>query len=232
MPQCGVEITSNDPALLTFLSKYPQNALWSVIENQGTYYLISPNFQGLAIPNEVWQFADELLFTFNGILRLKFKYANLSRGAKVSIFDANGQLISGSATKSVGLRLHLSAGESYFQDAEGKDLSSIDIWLKAQKDSSVEEALQYYSNPHNWFNLYKTYEIIKKDTNRAGEKGIIPKGVFYGWTKGRHENFEWSANKFRHSSLGYHSKPGIVFMSLQEADDFVSELLFLWLKSK
>ena len=143
-------------------------------------------------------------------------------------------MIGASVSTAVSTRFRLSGGEPHFQDAEAKNLSSIDIWLKAQKDSVVAEALQHYSNQHNWFNLYKVYETIEKDTNRREGKRETPRGSLDKWTSGRKWDFKESANKHRHSSLGYHPKVGITitYMSLQEADEFVSDLLFLWLQSK
>ena len=235
MAQWGVELASNDPALLSFLAKYGKELSWSVVEVEGKYYLLSTNFQGLTSPEDVSQNADNLLFLLNGIVKLKFKYAHLNRAASVVSFDDHGHIIRTTTPRDVPTRINVSAGEPYFQNAEAQHLSSMDIWLRAQNNSTVEEALQYYSNQHNWFNLYKVYETIKKDTTRLEEKRAIPRGSFDKWTRGRKVDFEYSANKARHSSLGYHPpKAGvrIVYMSLQEADEFVMDIFFLWLQSK
>src|SRR5437899_98327 len=129
MSRCGIELTSNDPALLSFLVKYPANPFWSVIEVEDKYYLISPNFQHLSSPQEVWQVADNVLFILNSIMKLKFKSASLERGSTIAYFDENDQVIGRTGTRSIPMTSSLSAGESYYQDADVQHPSSIDIWL-------------------------------------------------------------------------------------------------------
>ena len=166
MSRSGIEITSNDPALLSFLVKYPANPSWSVIEVEGKHFLLSPDFQGLSSPQEVWQAADNLLFVLNGIMKLKFKSTSLERGSTVAYFDENNEIISRTGTRSIPMRVSLSAGESYYQDADAQQTSVIDIWQKAQNNDAVLEALQHYSNQLNWFNLYKVYEVIEHDVGK------------------------------------------------------------------
>jgi hypothetical protein len=234
MAQWGIELTSNDTALLSFLVQYRKEPSWSVVEFGGKYYLLSSSFQGLTSPDEVRQKADNLLFPLNGIMILKFKYAHLDKAGNVIYLDDNGQLIQ--TTKSINMsgRINVSAGVTYYQSTDAQQLSSMDIWLKAQSNPTVWEALQHYANPHNWFNLYKVYEVIKKDTTRLERNRTISRGTFDKLAGGRRFDFEESANKERHSSLGYHPKPGITitYMSLQEAEEFVRGLLLLWLQSK
>jgi hypothetical protein len=201
MSRCGIELTSNDPALLSFLVKYPASPSWDVIEVEEKHYLISPNFQSLTSPQEVWQAADNLLFVLNGIMKLKFKSAILGRGSTVAYFDENDQLIRATGSRDISTRLSLSGGEPYYQVADAQHPSSIDIWLKAQNSSVVLEALQHYSNQLNWFNLYKVYEVIKKDTTRLERNQTISRGTFDKLAGGRRFDFEESANKERHHHL-------------------------------
>lgn len=165
MEQYAIEVTSNDPALLSYLSTRSEKSSWSVTEVEGTYYLISLAFQRLVTSEEIRQVADDLLFVLNGIMKLKFKHAHLIRGTKVAYFDNNGQLVSVAVAKTVTFRAHISVGESYFQSMDVSSLSSMDIWLKAQNDALVDEALRHYANEHNWFNLYKVFELIEHDVD-------------------------------------------------------------------
>jgi hypothetical protein len=128
MSRCGIELTSNDPELLSFLVKYPANPSWSVIEVEGNRYLVSQRFQGLPA-HDVWQAADNLLFVLNSIIKLKCKSGNLARGSTVAFFDENDQIVSRTASRSVTARVSLSSGESYYQDADAKQLSILEIWL-------------------------------------------------------------------------------------------------------
>ncbi len=234
MARWGIELTSNDPALLSFLVQYRKEPSWSVVEVGGKYYLLSSSFQGLTSPEEVRQKADDLLFPLNGIMILKFKSVHLDKAGNIIYLDDHNQIIRTTTSRSIPARVSISAGETFYQSTDTQQLSSMDIWLKAQSNPTVWEALQHYANPHNWFNLYKVYEVIKKDTTRLERNRTISRGTFDKLAGGRRFDFEESANKERHSSLGYHPKPGITitYMSLQEAEEFVSGLLLLWLQSK
>lgn len=234
MTQWCVRITSNDSALLSFLVKYRKDPSWNFVEFEGSYYLLSSSFQRLTLPEEVSQRADTLLFLLNGILKLKFTSAHLGKVGDVVLLDDHGNIICTTVSRSISARVSLSAGEMFYQSTDAQQLSSIDIWLKAQNNPTIEEALQHYANPHNWFNLYKVYEVIKKETIRLETNKVISIGTFDNLAGGRRFDFEESANRERHSSLGYHPKPGrtIIYMSLQEAEEFVRSLLFLWLESK
>jgi hypothetical protein len=201
-----------------------------VIEVEGKHYLISPDFQGLSSPPEIWEAADNLLFVLNGIMKLKFKSANLTRGSTIAYFDEKDQVISRTGTRSIAARVSIRAGEPYYQDADAQHPSSIDIWLKAQKNSAVLEALQHYSNQLNWFNLYKVYEVIEHD---VGKKTID------SWTKGRNDDFTYSANNAhasglaaRHSLKRYAPSSKRKALSLEEATEFISNLLVQWLQTK
>jgi hypothetical protein len=230
MSRCGIELTSNDPAFLSFLVKYPAPTSWSVIEVEGKHYLISPSFQSLTAPQGVWQAADNLLFVLNGIMKLKFKSASLLRGSTVAYFDENDQIISATSTRVIPGSVSLSAGESYYQDTDAQQPSIINIWHTAQNNDAVLEALQHYSNQLNWFNLYKVYEVIEHD---VGTKTLDT------WTKGRNDDFTYSANNAhasgfaaRHSTVKFSPSSKRKAMSLQEGAEFISALLSQWLQTK
>jgi hypothetical protein len=157
MAQWGIELTSNDHALLSFLVQIRKEPTWSVVEVGGKYYLLSSSFQGLTRPEEVRQKADNLLFPLNGIMILKFKSAHLDKAGNIIYLDDNGQLIHTTTSKHTSGRVNISAGETYYQSTDAQQLSSMDIWLKARSNPTAWEALQHYANPHNWFNLYKVY---------------------------------------------------------------------------
>ena len=238
MAQWGVDLTSNDPALLSFLAKYRKEPSWSVVQIGGRYYLLSSSFQGLTSPEEVRQMADSLLFLLNGIMILKFKYAHLEKAGDVVYLDDNGQIIRTTTSKSVPIRVHVSAGESYYQSTDVQQLSSMDIWLKAQNSPLVEEALQHYANPHTWFNLVKVFEIIANDAGKSENSGKLSKGTFDKWTQGRDfgknppgrsfdflqtaHSYHWSGLSARHSSVESRRRAGVNPMSLQEAIEYIS----------
>ena len=185
-------------------------------------------------PQEVWQAADNLLFVLNGIMKLKFKSASLERGSTVAYFDENDQIMSRTVSRIITMTSSFSAGETYYQDADIHQPSILEIWQTAQNNEIIEETLQYYSNEHNWFNLYKVFETIRRDTYRLQDQGLLPKGTFDTWTKGRKVDFDESANRERHSSFVYSptQKVKFVYMSLQEANEFISQLILQWLQTK
>jgi hypothetical protein len=126
MAQWGIELTSNDPALLSFLVQYRKEPSWSVVEIEGKFYLLSSSFQGISNPEEVRQKADNLLFPLNGIMILKFRSAHLDKAGNVIYLDAQGQIIRTTTSRSISARVSLSAGESYYQYADTQQLSSMD----------------------------------------------------------------------------------------------------------
>lgn len=207
MAQWGIELTSNDPSLLSFLVQYRKEPSWSVVEIGGKYYLLSSSFQGLTSSEEIRQMADNLLFLLNGIMKLKFMYAHLDEAGTVICLDDHDRIIHTTTSKDVPTRVNVSAGVMYYQSTDAQQISSMDIWLKAQSNSTIWEALQHYTNPRNWFNLYKVYEVLKKDITRLERDRTISRGTFDKLAGGRRFDFEESANKERHSSLGYHPKP-------------------------
>ncbi len=247
MPQWGVELTSNDPALLSFLAQYRKEPSWSVVEVEGRYYLLSSSFQGLTKPEEARQAADNLLFLLNGILKLKFKSAHLDKAGKVVYLDNNGQLINTTTSITIPMRANISAGEPYYQSTDAQQLSSMDILLKAQNNPLVEEALLYYANPHMWFNLLKVFEIIADDAGKSENSGKLRKGTFNKWTQGKDfgnkppgksfdflqtaHSYHWSGLDARHSSVESQKRAGVNPMFLQEAIDYITDLLMKWLQS-
>jgi hypothetical protein len=174
-------------------------------------------------------------------MKLKFKYATLVRGSAVVYFDENGQIIRAAVTKSAVGRVNVSAGETFYQITDAKQLSCMDIWLKAQNNPLVEEALQHYTNPHTWFNLLKVFEIIADDSGKSENNGRFPKGTFDKWTQGRDfgktppgrsfdflqsaHSYYWSGLSARHSSVESQRRAGVNPMSLQEAIEYLTDLL-------
>ncbi len=124
--------------------------------------------------------------------------------------------------------------ESLLQTINAQHPNIAALWHVVQKYPEVEEAMQHFANQWNWFNLYKAYEVIMVETLRLEGTRKIKPGTFKTWTRGRSLDFEQSAHKERHSSPGYHPKRNvkIVYMSLNEATEFLTHLFFQWLQTK
>jgi hypothetical protein len=251
MSQWHVELTWMRPELLSFLSTTLQEPLCTVKAgdtdsyyiNPGAeprlaarktsgYFLLSSEFDSLIEHGQVRNRAMEMLPFLNALVKLKISAdAPPIEIDDVFHLDAEGRMI----WEGANVTWTLSSLESNLQKVAGQPLNFTGTWLLAQKHSEVYEVLQHAANETNWFNLYKAYEVIKKETRRLENTRKMKRGTFDKlWTGGRWLDFEESANKERHSSLGYQPRLGvtIVYMSLEEAAQFVSDLFFQWLQTK
>ncbi len=252
MSQWHVELTCKRPKLLAYLSTTLQEPLCTVIAggtdfyfiniNPGSlatlhprkasgYFLLSSEFDLLTDARGVHSRAKAMLPFLNALVKLKIGvYTTPIDIDDVFRPDAQGRMIQELMTATWTLNIL----ESKLQNAPGQPLNFTEIWFLMQKHPEVDEVLNHLANETNWFNLYKAYEIIKKETYRLERSRTIRRGTFDGWTGGRKLDFEESANKERHSSLGYQPRPGvtIVYMSLDEAAQFVTDLFFTWSRTK
>ena len=109
--------------------------------------------------------------------------------------------MSRTGSRSIPMRVSLSAGESYYQDADAQHPSSIDIWLMAKNNQLVEEALQYYAMPHTWFSLRKICELILRDVKEAEKNNKLQTNTWNTWAHGWVNDFRQTANSYHLSGL-------------------------------
>jgi hypothetical protein len=250
MSQWHVELNCKRPKLLAYLTTTLQEPLCTVIAgstdcyfiNPGShaalsprktsgYFLLSSEFDSLTDAGEVHSRAKTMLPFLNALVKLTIgEYTTPIDIDDVFRPDTQGRMIREIMTAT----WTVNTLESKLQNAPGQPLNFTEIWHLMQKHPEVDEVINYLANETNWFNLYKAYEIIKKETHRLESSRTIRGSTFNGWTSGRKLDFEESANKERHSSFGYHPKPGvtIVYMSLDEAAEFVTKLFFQWSQTK
>ncbi len=250
MSQWHVELICKRPVLLTFLSKALQEPLCTIKArntdcyqiNPGAepilagrktsgYFLLSSEFDSLTEDIEVYDRAMAMLPFLNALVKLKIDaYTTPIEFDDVFRPDAQGRLI----WETARVTATFSGLESKLQKAKSQSFDFAAIWLLAQKHQEVYNVVNYLANETNWFNLYKAYETIEKETHKLENNKTIKKGTFDGWAGNRKSDFKESANKERHSSLGYHPKPGvaIVYLSLDEAAQFVTNIFFQWLQTK
>lgn len=83
-----------------------------------------------------------------------------------------------------------------------------------------EEALTNFGYPHDWDNLYRTWDVISPDLGKLARDNVI--------NKDNDDRFKKTANHYRH---GGHQKPALPDdpMSLGEADHYVKVFLLAWL---
>jgi hypothetical protein len=254
-----VELTCNDRVPLSFLATHLQETvslgeqLCSVLEKEcgyvqhsarpeliapissesrSTYYLLSSEF---TLQNDAYAVFDrannKLLPLLNALTALFLDpHVCLIKAGQVYLPDQYGRLIQKTAI------LQLTGGElqlyeSVLHVANARHAEIMKVWLAMKKDRAVEDAMLYYTNQMNWFNLYKVYEVIEHDVRRD---------ILNKWTQGRAEDFTYSANNARvsgydarHSSAKYpKASSKRSSMSLQEAFVFVTDLLLRWLQTK
>ena len=249
MPQRLIELTSHYPELLSSLAKSHQKAPYTIIEREGRYYLSFSDSDDLMSVQKAEQSADVLLSNINAMLRLPpFRVTNpLKRTGEVITLDENGRPIT-KTTHSFSTRFGLSP------DFTTVDFSNfMEIVLKASRLSRIKQALRYYADGSNWFNLYDVYETIKKDCEELTGIGIPSQWTTDTRGRNRLKDFTESANNAfisgyaaRHTfAQSYEieqisadrvklkdSGEEITPMSLSEAREFTESLLVQWLKSR
>ena len=103
-------------------------------------------------------------------------------------------------------------------------------------DENVREALTYYGYQHSWSNLYRAWDVIKKDTGYRSNKGwknssfrVSLKGTPI---KGNENRFSQTANYHRHGGPGREKKLPDSPMVLDDAELFMQVLMLYWLNWK
>lgn len=260
MLQWHVELTCKDAILLDFLTTSLHEPSSTVIEKNSErfyvieldgqhlyrssdlpearmnkhYYWLSADFEQHTSAQDVLMYAQQQAPLLNSILRFKYgiriSFLNVEDVYRV---DEQDRLVKETRLFSpvTGRRV---TSQSLLETINAQQPNIAGLWHMAHKYPEVEEVMQHFANQWNWFNLYKAYEVIMKETRRLEEDRKINKSTFDRWTGGRSLDFEQSAHKERHSSRGYHPKRNvkIVYMSLNEATEFVTRLFFQWLQTK
>jgi hypothetical protein len=262
-----VELISKNEVLLAFLTTCIQESSFTVIQKSSErfyilhrdgeclylpsdfpsqnrinrYYWLSSDFDLLTDPQDVLSYASQQLPLLNSIIKLK--YGTRMRTIKIDDIyriDEQDRLIKETATMQMTSG-GLVTSESFLQSANSQHPNILEAWFAIKNNPKVYEVMRYYSNNLDWFNLYKVYQIIKRDVGKSEHNGTLPRGTFARWTHNRARalDFEQSANDFnrsnfdaRHSSEDSHFVPQATTMSLQEATKFVTSLLIQWLQTK
>jgi hypothetical protein len=103
-------------------------------------------------------------------------------------------------------------------------------------DENVSEALTYYGYQHSWSNLYRTWEVIKKDARYRSSGGwrdsSFREYVKGAYIKGNENRFSQTANYHRHGGPGREKELPDEPMDLAEAELFVQVLMLYWLNWK
>jgi hypothetical protein len=198
----------------------------NVLEEDGSYFLRAAGFAAWSQPEEIRLHADRLLTCMNGIAGISAShYQPVQVEGEVIEFDQGTTRRHLSVTAKLELRWAIEGPTRPAPHEAGR-------WLAlAQQDQDVADALRFLVAP-DWFNLYKVYEIIKKDV--GGQKPLqqmAPKlaaGLRQFIATANHPSL--LGDRARHART--EGSPNMTPMALAEAQQLVWALLEQWLSSK
>lgn len=103
-------------------------------------------------------------------------------------------------------------------------------------DENVREALTYYGYQHSWSNLYRAWDVIKKDARYRSSVGwrdsSFREYVKGTCIKGNENRFSQTANYHRHGGPGREKELPDEPMDLDKAELFMQVLMLYWLNWK
>ncbi|MCW6053199.1 hypothetical protein K4039_24800 [Lyngbya sp. CCAP 1446/10] len=208
----------------------------SLITENSKYYLTSSRWESLTKPEDVHSTATKVLQPISAVAMIHFTDFPLLKPDHIYQVDEEGKrqgFVMGSATINVGsscsFSIQLEGGQDIIPKLE------FESWRKlAEEDEIVKNVFRQFRDfEHNWINLYKVYEIVKKD---AGEKNKIDR-IKQWIDKDKIRQFTHTANS--QSAIGDDARHGVDRndppkepMSLSEAQALIRNLVKQWLQWK
>ena len=200
-----------------------------VVEENGSFYLESSEFNSLTLAEEVRGRGRALIKLINGVAKFyRNNFLGISEDAITRVED-NGKrhnyvFLEGAVTFRTTVRGQLTGITTDRSEKVATQPSALESLLEvAQKHNVVADALSFYRDD-TWISLYKAYEIIRGDV--GGEHQIIKNG----WTvKSGIKRFTQTAQPYRHASKKY--KPPAQPMTLLEARALIKTILSRWVSS-
>ena len=207
----------------------------TVIEENGSYYLKSSDFDSLSSADEVRERAIAIIDMLNGAMKLHIHDFRGVFEDGVTIIKEDGSrhhsvYLGGSIAARVKVSATVTTSNGTQQIAPQP--SDVESWLSLAKgDKAVADALHFFRE-NTWISLYKVYEIIRDDV--GGEEAITTNG----WaTKKRLKRFTRTAQSraalgdyARHASKKY--TPPAQPMPIHEAESLIRGILLSWFRSK
>lgn len=201
-----------------------------VVEENGSFYLESNEFNSLTLAEEVRERGRALIKLINGVTKFnRDNFLGVSEDAITRVEDDgkrnNYVFLEGSVTIRTKVSGQLTGIVTDESEKVATQPSAIESLLKvAQKHNDVADALSFYRED-TWIGLYKTYEIIRDDV--GGELQIIKNGWL---VKSAIKRFTQTAQPYRHASKKY--KPPTQPMTLLKARALIKTILSQWAYSK
>lgn len=206
-----------------------------IITKNSKYYLTSSHWKSLTNTSDVLFEATKLLQYISAVGMIHFTYFPLLQPYAIREVDEKGK-----RHNRVELLVKIMLALTSFSiKLEGSQdiipILEFDSWKKlAEEDEIVKNVFRLFREfEHNWINLYKIYEIVKKD---AGKKNNIDR-IEQWITKKKISQFTHTANS--QSAIGDDARHGVDHndppkepMSLSEAVVLIKNLLKQWLQWK
>jgi len=208
-----------------------------VVEENGSYYLESSEFNSLTLAEEVRERGRALIKLINGVAKFtRGNFLDISEDVITRVEDNGKRLNYVFLESKVTIRTKVS-GQLTVITADGTEKvatqpSALESLLEvAQKHKVVADALTFYRDD-TWFSFYKAYEIIRDDI--GGKHQIIKNGWSVNSDINRFKQTAQSraalGDSARHASKKY--KPPAQPTTLLEARAMIKTILSRWVSSK
>jgi hypothetical protein len=194
--------------------------------------------EGHETVNEIASFGSHLCDVLNGIRfiqnpkRTPFSGRALLRSATFRPTNAQvfSREVSFTSKAKIGLLFPQGAAQFNVDKPAAITLSTEQKWLLASIDGEpLAEALSYLAKEPNWFDIWKVYEIMRRDIKTRTEHDS--KESTNPWPSKPHmTRFEQSVNKNRHSSAKVIPQPREGWMDLTSCQILLVDLFRGWME--
>jgi len=208
-----------------------------IVEENGSFYLESSEFNSLTLAEEVRERGRALIKLINGVLKFnRNNFLGISEDGITRVEDDgkrhNYVFFEGTATIRTKVSVQLTAIATDGSEKVTSQPSALESLLEvAQKHNDVADALSFYRDG-TWSSLYKSYEIIRDDV--CGKHQIIKNGWSVESDINRFTQTAQSraalGDSARHASKKYIPPPQP--MTLLEARKLIKTILSRWISSK
>lgn len=205
--------------------------MFSIEKIDKEYFISSINFNDLDDSNELYAIAEEILELINSLLTLTVSGFNPLMLEHLHIKDIDGKIskIVNMSANMTG-RGYMSASLSTSDSKSHNNLLSLTSTLinKINEKPTLIDVLHFYTTPITWSNLYKIYEIIHDDI--GDEVKTITGSNQLSRFKGTAQSRKLIGDEARHASENIVGPQNP--MTIIEARELISNLIFIWTKAK
>jgi len=209
----------------------------TVIEEDGSYYLKSSDFDSFSSADDVRKCAIKIIDWLNGAMKLRSPNFRSVFEDGVTFINEDGKrhhyvYLKGTIAARTKVSAELTTSNGTLQVAPQP--SDVESWLSlAKRDKAVADAFHFFGFRRDWFNLYKVYEIIRDDVGgevKLKEKNWVPNKYLKNFTRTA-QSREAIGDDARHASEKP-APPEKNPMTRKEAESLIRKLLRDWLSSK